>query len=128
MKKVLILDNDESVLDVMNEALTYEGFAVKTIEQTEDILPVIENFNPDLVIVDYILHGINGGEVCHQIKVNKQTSSLPVILVSAYPRVFKSLGDYGCDDFIPKPFDLEDFVERIRKLTNDGMNKNLHAV
>lgn len=128
MKKVLLLDNDEGVLDVMQEALNYEGFQVKAIEDTDNIFQVIDSFDPDLVILDYILSGINGGEICHQIKANPKTTDLPVIIMSAYPRVIRSLGYYGCDDFIPKPFDLEDIVERIKNLTDKGMNKSLHAV
>ena len=128
MKKVLLLDNDEGVLDVMQEALNYEGFQVKAIEDTDNIFQVIDGFDPDLVILDYILSGINGGEICHQIKANPKTTDLPVIIMSAYPRVIRSLGYYGCDDFIPKPFDLEDIVGRIKSLTDRGMNKSLHAV
>ena len=124
MKKVLILDNDESTLDVLSEALIYEGFAVKTIENSNNIFHEIESFDPDLVIVDYILNEVNGGEVCQQIKINKSTAYLPVVLMSAYPKVFKPFEDYGCDDFIAKPFDLEEFVGRIKQL----MNKNLHAI
>lgn len=128
MKKVLVLDNDEGVLDVMQEALNYEGFQVKIIEETDNIFPVIDSFEPDLIILDYILSGINGGEICHQIKANPKTADVPVIIMSAYPRVIKSLGYYGCDDFIAKPFDLDDIVERIKNLIDKGMNKHLHAV
>ncbi|HWD89167.1 MAG TPA: response regulator [Mucilaginibacter sp.] len=128
MKKVLLLDNDEDVLDVMQEALSYEGFEVKCIGQTNDIFPEIERYRPDVVILDYILDGVNGGEICHQIKENKKTSDMPVILVSAYPKVLWSLGDYGCDDFIPKPFDLDDFTGRILKLIDCKKKNNyLHA-
>ena len=91
-------------------------------------LEMVQQTRPDLVIVDYILNGVDGGEVCQQIKVDNKTSNLPVMLMSAYPKVFKPLKDYGCDDFIAKPFDLDDFVVRIKKLMNDGMNKNLHAI
>src|SRR3569833_1456983 len=119
MKRVLILDNDESVLDVMQEALNYEGFNIKCLERSDNIFPEISDYKPDVVILDYILNGVNGGEICHQIKVNAKTSELPVILVSAYPRVLQSLGSYGCDDFIPKPFDLDDFVGLIRNLTDN---------
>jgi DNA-binding response OmpR family regulator len=128
MKKVLVLDNDEDVLDVMQEALKYEGFEVKIIGDTDNIFPVIEAYRPDLIILDYILSGINGGEICHQVKANPKTADLPVIIMSAYPKVIKSLGYYGCDDFIAKPFDLDDLAERIKNLINKGMNKNLHAV
>ncbi|HEY9003988.1 MAG TPA: response regulator [Mucilaginibacter sp.] len=128
MKKVLILDNDEGVLDVMNEALNYEGFDVKIIEETDNIFSVIDDYDPDLVILDYILSGINGGEICHQIKANPKTTDLPVMIMSAYPKVIRSLGYYGCDDFIAKPFDLDDIVERIKNLIDKGMTRNLHAV
>lgn len=128
MNKVLLLDNDESVLDMMQEALNYGGFEVMAISQTENILPEIDRYRPDLVILDYILSGINGGELCHQIKANKKTSGLPVVLVSAYPRVLKSLSDYGADDFISKPFDLDDFLDRIKSLISKPMDRNLHVV
>ena len=128
MKKVLVLDNDEGVLDVMQEALNYEGFQVKIIEETDNIFSVIDSFEPDLIILDYILSGVNGGEICHKIKANPRTTDLPVIIMSAYPRVIRSLGYYSCDDFIAKPFDLDDIVERIKNLINKGTNKSLHAV
>ncbi|MDO3624655.1 response regulator transcription factor [Mucilaginibacter sp. BT774] len=121
MKKVLLLDNDEGVLDVMQEALNYEGFKVKTIGETDNIFEVIDSFDPDLIILDYILSGINGGEICHQIKANPKTTDLPVIIISAYPRVIQSLGYYGCDDFISKPFDLDDISERIKRLIDREM-------
>lgn len=127
MKKVLLLDNDEDVLDVMHEVLSYEGFDVKCIERTDNILPEIEKYDPDLVILDYLLDGINGGELCHQIKENKKTSRLPVVIMSAYPRVLRSLGDYGCDDFIPKPFDMDDLTWRIQKLIDNKTKKKSHA-
>ena len=128
MKRVLILDNDPDVLDVMKEALTYEGFEVTCVGEASDVTALVRDHNPDLLIIDYILNGVNGGELCHQVKSNEKTSGLPIVLVSAYPRVLKSLGDYGCDDFIPKPFDLEDLVERIKKLVNKPTDKKLHVV
>ncbi|MGN6637713.1 MAG: response regulator, partial [Mucilaginibacter sp.] len=81
MKKVLLLDNDLDVLDIMQEVLSYEGFDVKCIERTDNIFPEIENYSPDVVVLDYLLGETNGGEICHQIKVNKNTSGLPVILI-----------------------------------------------
>ncbi|TSD62902.1 response regulator [Inquilinus sp. KBS0705] len=117
-KKVLIIDDDEAVLDVMKEALLYEGFEVKTSDEAEDITSLIDNYSPDLLLIDYILKGINGGEICHQVKVNPKTDKLPVIIVSAYPRVLTSLGYYGCDKFIPKPFDLSNLVGSINTVLN----------
>jgi DNA-binding response OmpR family regulator len=112
-KRILVVDNDPNILDVMEEVLGYEGFEVKTYTNTDNIFTCIDTFHPNLMLIDYILDGINGGELCAQIKKNPQTSSLPVIIMSAYSKVLLSLGNYGCDDFIAKPFDLDDFVNRI---------------
>jgi CheY-like chemotaxis protein len=70
------------------------------VPYTDDIFALIEKFNPDLIILDYILNGINGGELCHQVKHNSKTSLIPVIIYSAYTKVIQSLGDYGCDAFV----------------------------
>ena len=117
IKRVLILDNDPDVLDAMQEVLNYSGFEVKTIEETNDIFEIINNFKPDVILVDYILNGINGGEICHLIKASPRPSHLPVIILSAYPRVINSLGFYGCDSFIAKPFELDDLVNQVTYFT-----------
>jgi len=117
-KRILILDDDKDVLDVMEEALMYEGFDVRTITATDNIFPLLEQYQPDILLIDYLLGGINGGEICSQIKKNSQTSSLPVVILSAYPRVINSLGHYHCNKFIPKPFDLDELIGEINQLTD----------
>ncbi|MFD2148508.1 response regulator [Mucilaginibacter antarcticus] len=115
-KRVLIVDDDNDILDVMKEALSYEGYEVRAITGTNDIFPDIIQRRPDLILMDYLLAGINGGELCHQIKNNSSTQAIPVIIMSAHPRVINSLGTYGCDAFIAKPFDLDDVTENIHRL------------
>jgi DNA-binding response OmpR family regulator len=124
-KKVLVIDDDEAVLDVMKEALIYEGFEVKTADRADDVQAMISTYQPDLLLIDYILKGINGGEICNQVKDNGKEKKLPVIIVSAYPKVLTSLGDYGCDKFIAKPFDLDDLVGSIRSVLQGKLN---HAI
>ncbi len=117
MKRVLVVDNDPAILDVMEEILGYEGFEVKTYSDTDNIFNCISSFNPDVILIDYILNGINGGELCAQIKKSPETSHLPVIIISAYSKVLLSLGNYGCDDFISKPFELDHLISRISTLS-----------
>jgi len=124
-KKVLVIDDDEAVLDVMKEALVYEGFEVKIADKADDIQSMISTYRPDLLLIDYILNGINGGEICHQLKENNSTGKLPVIIVSAYPKVLTSLGLYGCDKFIPKPFDLDDLVGSIKSVLQGNLNNTV---
>jgi DNA-binding response OmpR family regulator len=118
LKRVLIFDDDKDVLDVMQEALTFEGFEVYTIDYTEDIFRELNHYKPDILLIDYLLQGINGGEICCQIKRNPVTSALPVMILSAYPRVIGSLGYYNCNKFLAKPFDLIELVDEIRNLTD----------
>ncbi|WP_158828185.1 response regulator [Mucilaginibacter lacusdianchii] len=125
-KRILILDNDPGILDVMQDILHYEGFEVKAISDTDNIFKNITDYKPDLVMLDYLLDGINGGELCAQIKKNPSTSEIPVVIISAYSRVLLSLGLYGCDVFIAKPFELNDFVEKITVLSGHEFNSPVY--
>jgi len=117
-KRVLVIDNDDDTLDVMNEALTFEGFKMTILSNTDNIFPDISVYKRDIIIHDYILNGVNGGEICHQIKNTATTAQLPVVIMSAYPRVINYLGNYGCNAFIATHFDLEQIINCINSLTS----------
>lgn len=120
--KILILDDNQDILNVLQEALVSEGYEVDTLNNSENIIDTVQNHQPDLVLIDYLLSGINGGEYCHQIKTNASTSHLPVIMMSGYPRVLESLGDYGSDAILTKPFDLNEVYELIKKFSKKAHN------
>ena len=111
MNRILLIEDDEAVRNVIVDALT--DYTVIAKEDTSNIFQLIEEHKPDLVLMDYILPNINGGELCHQIKVNPQTSHLPVIIISGYPQILYSLGSYGCDAILEKPFDLSKLLETV---------------
>jgi DNA-binding response OmpR family regulator len=115
-KRLLILDDDKDILDVMHEIFNDEGYEVKTIENADNILNDIANYRPDIILLDYILNGINGGEICHQIKTNETTCTIPIIIVTAYSKVINSLGSYGCDGFVSKPFEIAELVQQVNEL------------
>jgi len=112
--KILIIDDDADLLELLQDFLQSSSFDVKTNKSSGGIFETITQYQPDLIILDYLLDGINGGELCHQVKT---TTHIPVILYSAYSRVLLSLGTYGCDQFIPKPFDLDFLLESVRRFT-----------
>jgi DNA-binding response OmpR family regulator len=116
MSKVLLIDDDLDLLEVLSSALSYFGFEVKTSSYTDDILSLVTVYQPDLVIIDYIMEGVNGGEMCAAIKRKESTKNIPVIILSAYDKVIKSLGNYGCDLFISKPFDMQELVKSIKQV------------
>jgi two-component system phosphate regulon response regulator PhoB len=115
-KQILIIEDDEDILQVLETVLTYNEFEVTGIDRTDDIYGSIERYKPDLVITDYLLSGLNGGRICQLIKSNKDTCHLPVMLISAYPELATSFGNFGFDAFINKPFNIGDLVQVIEHL------------
>lgn len=117
-KRILVIDDDSSILEAITEILNYKHFEVEALSDSDMIFQKISEFQPNLILIDYLLSGINGGEFCHQIKVNPSTAHIPVIIMSAYPRMFLSLGSYNCDMFIPKPFEMDDLINKISICVN----------
>ena len=116
LKRVLVLDDNKDILDVVHEALSYEQFEVKSISESGKVIPLLGNFNPDLVILDYRVAGENGGEICRRIKAHPQFNNIPVIIFSAYFSHDDELMAYGCDAVINKPFDLVELIKKINEL------------
>lgn len=114
MDRVLIIDDDEDLLEILESSLAFFGFEIKTSNYTDDIHSLVTIHQPDLVIIDYIMGGVNGGEMCSELKQKEATKHIPVIILSAYDKVIKSLGTYGCDAFVSKPFDMQELVNKIK--------------
>jgi two-component system phosphate regulon response regulator PhoB len=115
-KQILIIEDDEDILQVLETVLVYNEFEVTGIDGTEDIYEAIEKYKPDLVLTDYLLSGLNGGKICQLIKSNKETCHLPVVLISAYPELAISFGNFGFDAFINKPFNIGELVDKLDEL------------
>jgi DNA-binding response OmpR family regulator len=77
---------------------------------------MMNEYKPDLVLIEYLLSHVNGGELCTQIKNDPRFNTIPVILYSAYPQLLWSVRDYGCDAFLAKPFDLNALLSQVEKL------------
>ncbi len=116
LKRILVLDDNKDILDIVTEALSYEQFEVKSVNESKKVMPLIEEFNPDLVILDYRVAGENGGEICRQIKSHPKFYDIPVIIFSAYINHNDDVMAYGCDAVINKPFDLVELIEKVNNL------------
>jgi two-component system response regulator VicR len=112
-KRILIIENDKGLMDLLYEIFKEEGFVVQCEQDVEDIFPIVREFSPDVVLMDYLLPGINGGELCAQLKREASTKHIPVVICSAYPQVLLSLGSYGCNAFIAKPFEVGDMIAEV---------------
>lgn len=114
-RKILVIEDDPALSEVLNDILTDSGYEVFVFNEVLDIHPLLDKYHPDLVLLDYVLPVVNGGELCSQIKRNQVTCGLPVIMLSAYHKVLLSIGNYGCDAFIAKPFDFNILLGKIEE-------------
>lgn len=115
-KTILIIDDNQEILTLLTTLFSLEGYQVITFTNTQNIIKLTAAHNPDLIILDYLIGDLNGGELCAQLKKNALSKHLPVIILSAFNRVIQSLGNYGCDVFIPKPFDNQLLLDEVKEL------------
>lgn len=115
MKRILVLDDDESVCDTLEDALTYCKFHVKTSRSPNDILHLIKDYDPDILLVDYLLQSTNGIELCHRIKDNINTN-VPVVMISAYASELSCAEADEFDAILHKPFSLDELLQTVNEL------------
>lgn len=112
-QKILIVDDDTNIAELISLYLNKECFDTLVAEDGEDALKKFTEFNPNLILLDLMLPGIDGYEVCREIR---KTSKVPIIMLSAKGEVFdKVLGlELGADDYMIKPFDSKELVARVK--------------
>ena len=112
-KKILIVDDDANIAELISLDLTKECFQCEIAEDGETALKLHDSFQPDLMLLDIMLPGSDGYDVCREIRKNHST---PIIMLSAKGEVFdKVLGlELGADDYIIKPFDSKEMVARVK--------------
>lgn len=112
-QKILVVDDDVNIAELISLYLTKECFDTLIVHDGEAAIREFAAFQPNLVLLDLMLPGIDGYEVCREIR---KTSSVPIIMLSAKGEIFdKVLGlELGADDYVIKPFDSKELVARVR--------------
>ncbi len=112
-QKILIVDDDENIAELISLYLTKECFDTMIVGDGEAALEAVESFHPNLILLDLMLPGIDGYQVCREVRAKHQ---IPIIILSAKGEVFdKVLGlEMGADDFMEKPFDSKELVARAK--------------
>ena len=116
---VLVLDDDPDICTMITIMLQYNGYDAADANSEEEALKVLSSTHVDLVIMDMLLSGVNGTDVCRRLKQNKKTSSVPVLMFSAHPNAKTACLAAGADDFIAKPFDMNDMMSKIHFLVDE---------
>ena len=112
--KVLVIDDNAGILFVMQKALGLKGYEVH-ISETFAGVAYIEKIAPDLIYLDISLVGKDGREVARELKSNRRTKHIPIIILTAYPNAGELAKEASADDFLPKPFELTDLWDMTAK-------------
>ncbi|NPV58539.1 MAG: response regulator [Actinobacteria bacterium] len=113
--KVLVIDDERNILDIIRFNLEVEGYEVITSRDGEEALRMVRELKPDLILCDIMMPEVDGLEVCRRLKADGRTNQIPVVMLSARTQAQDKVAsiEAGADDFITKPFDFSDLVARI---------------
>lgn len=115
---VLVIDDQENIIEFIKLGLKYEGFLVESAADGMQGLTAAQRLDPDMIILDVMLPGMDGLEVCRRLRTNPVTQNIPVLMLTAKDDVRDRIAglDTGADDYLTKPFSFEELVARIRAI------------
>lgn len=121
MPKVLIIDDDKDLLEITTYLLSKKGYEVAVCDNLEDALTTIASFKPGLILLDVFLNGIDGLDICRKLKSYPETRHLPIIIFSSYPSMGETaIFEYGADDFISKPFEVDELISKMHSVLSQA--------
>ena len=123
---ILIVEDEKDIVKMLEYNLKKEGFETLSVRDGEDALDVAERKRPDLIILDLMLPGLDGLEVCKTLKKEAKTASIPIIMLTAKAQeADKVVGlELGADDYMTKPFSPRELIARIKAVLRRGNEKD----
>jgi DNA-binding response OmpR family regulator len=121
-ERIVVIEDEADILEVLEYNLRREGYQVRSSLDGEDGLGLVRRENPDLVLLDLMLPGLDGIEICRALKSDSVTSSIPIIMVTAKGEesdIVLGLG-VGADDYIAKPFSTKEMLARVKAVLRRG--------
>ena len=121
--RILVLDDDPDIGTMIKMMLEYKGYRVTVSDRADMAQQALNNGGVDLIIMDMLLSGVNGTDLCMDLKKNPSTSRIPVIMISAHPNAKEICLEAGADEFISKPFDMNDILSKIDGLLHKTLSQ-----
>jgi DNA-binding response OmpR family regulator len=112
-KKILVVDDDTGILEALEIMLESAGYEAKTSADWQYLQKIENTALPDLILLDILLSGKDGRELCKELKSKEKTKNIPVIMLSAHPTAGNEFKKYGANDFLKKPFEMNLLLEKI---------------
>lgn len=119
-KKILIIDDDSSIGEMMQTVLEFQGYEVEISEKPGKAEELILENKADLLILDMLISGINGTDICRKIRKNEdpRISGIPILMMSALHEANIKCKKAGASDFIAKPFEVDQLILKVEDLLN----------
>lgn len=115
LKKVWIVEDDEGISEITSLILDDNGYESDAIKNVDQLFAKLEKEMPDLILLDIFLYNANGIDIAKKIKAGEKTKHIPIIIMSADTQIEMKIKDTGVDDFLKKPFELNEFISKIEK-------------
>lgn len=116
MKRILVVDDDLAILEALDLMLRDAGYETEVSTKNGDYVEQsLERQLPDLIVLDILLSGHDGRTICKKLKSQEATKNVPVILISAHPNAEKTAFEAGADDFLEKPFDIDNLLAKVQR-------------
>src|SRR6266436_5791437 len=112
-KKILIVDDEPDIVVALAAMLQDAGYLVSTPRDGEQLESVLAREQPQLILLDMLLSGRDGREIVRQLKGQTATRDVPILMLSAYPAAAREALAAGADDFLAKPFDLDELLQKV---------------
>lgn len=116
MNRILVVDDDQEIGFMLKLILEHQGYSVALLDRAENVAEIILNDNFRLIILDMLIAGILGTEVCAILKKNPAISHIPILMITAFPDSEKICIDAGADNFLSKPFEMKELFSKINSL------------
>lgn len=114
-KRILVVDDDPDIGIMLKMMLEYNGYSATVIERAEEAEDLLRKGQFDLALMDMLLSGMNGVDICLRMKQDKSVKPIPIVMISAHPNARSMCLDAGADDFVAKPFDMQDMLSVIER-------------
>jgi DNA-binding response OmpR family regulator len=123
MIKILVVDDDESILDAVSMILEDSGYKVGTLLKGGETYSKVEKFKPDLILLDVLISGNDGRHICKNLKQDLKTKNIPIVMISAHPSAKHGSKECGAEDFLSKPFESSELLIKVQKYTHRALQK-----
>ncbi len=113
----MIADDDPGIVDAVEMILDFHGYEVSSTYNATDLQSIQPGQYPDVLLLDIWMPGCDGRDICRQLKAQNETRQIPILMISASKDISASALEAGADDFLAKPFDMQELIDKIEILT-----------